>query len=507
VTEVLSDAAERIQDWAKYAAVSLGVDYLEATGQMPHQENFAAFSYNGYFDYDPNEIVGRYFVNWQEFHAQITQEYDLHREQKQAETDSLIQIIELDKQVGSIDSRLFRETRKENGRYIFLDTEVDDQEKIRRYFTYKVIEEMLGSVDDETSNNNTSIDPLSRRTSIVLGINVENGKKIGSTFSEVSKSKKIMNVEEVKERFEVIAQEKGWLDYTEPELRVNYLRELIRAANIVESLPLPANTKIYEGLNPDYLIDVNRRLLILGKVGLVESVDGLKPTNRLIKLGHFLLNSNDFRPLSTEKRSYKNWQELDYLRYGSWLLKMVEASGGNWLNKEVLDRASKLKLGPSAFTIFSAFGGLVEFNRKLGVKRVVKPRGFDDWDFNDYVVHIQRVAEEEGERPTRAILWRRIQEQGLEEPSPEVMRKVGGLSRILQAANIDRYNRPYSEAECRQSGILFYEAYGRVPKAKELGPAFGLPSEIAIRRIYGSVGNFQYVLEKEMQENFEPIAA
>jgi len=233
VTEIISEPTEQEkQRQAKIeqrnrdqiifqAALTIGCDVLEATGQLPTPDQLETLYSNGYFDYQPAEVAPLFF-DWSDYQNFIRQAHEDQLAEKDHRRAEMLEIIELDRQLGVVPEILFKATfkgksqdqmareakRRSDGKEartkwnlrLPINVEVGDTEKITRYCKYKIAELLTANLtDSDTANpNRDDVDAVIRRVSIAVGYNVASNKTLSSYTAELQKCNESYSIEQYK---------------------------------------------------------------------------------------------------------------------------------------------------------------------------------------------------------------------------------------------------------------------------------------------------------------------
>ena len=122
---------------------------------------------------------------------------------------------------------------------------------------------------------------------------------------------------------------------------------------------------------------------------------------------------------------------------------------------------------------------------------------YDDWSIEDILKHLDKVSIEEGCKPTKTILWRRINNEGKDEPSP---RQIDKWISFRAALDLIGYPDVHSwiEPDYIAWGIDFIEAnQGFLPTATSLDYLSRQkrgPSAAQVGNVFGGINNYKTVV-------------
>lgn len=221
-----------------HSAIALGSDFLEATDALPTLADLARLREEGYFDHDPSEIED-IFYGLEDYHEFVRQELDRRTVMRQAKKTEFLELIAAERRSGTVPENLFRlfqrddeatrraqaSFKKVSMRLELVEGPITDDEAIRRYFLYKIVEELTPGLEAEADVKKELI-PAERRVNITLGFNVRSFVRTSSMASELNKANSSLSIQEAKDKIELIASRRGWLDFVDSSIRGDYLRDL-----------------------------------------------------------------------------------------------------------------------------------------------------------------------------------------------------------------------------------------------------------------------------------------
>ncbi len=108
------------------------------------------------------------------------------------------------------------------------------------------------------------------------------------------------------------------------------------------------------------------------------------------------------------------------------------------------------------------------FIEKSGRPNFISRGRYDDWSTADILKHLKKVARQENRKPTKAILWRRINEESRDEPSP---RFISSRIKFRKALELIGYPDIHSwePEDYINWGVQFVEANdGNLPTARAI---------------------------------------
>lgn len=131
---------------------------------------------------------------------------------------------------------------------------------------------------------------------------------------------------------------------------------------------------------------------------------------------------------------------------------------------------------------------------------------YDDWSLQDILRHLKKVAAHEGRKPTKSMLWRRINQQGKNEPSPRFI-----SSRIPFRSALELIGYPNIHSWLREDytswGVRYLKANDAVlPTATSIDYLSKLkrgPSSAQIVNIFGRINNFKEEIWQSFQDEVE----
>lgn len=470
-------------------AVEIGAVYTEATGQPIGINQLYALHVNGYAP-DPEDII-RIFYSLDDFNSFAEEEYIASLEKRKEKKEELLQLIEVDIIHRSIDPRLFLASegyvsdeqkikaiagrKVKNYKVRLTDTQVDEDEKIRRYLLYKIVEELTANLDNtvEQQKSVNGLPPAERRLNIVLGFNVETGSKISSLHAELSKSNSLLTVEKAREAVDLISDDRGWDQYIDRDSRRRWLNEVVSASQ-------------------EYRFDKTGAAIPIGNIAIkgakiIPSDDEQSPT--IVDL----IAGEEIDIKMTRKNISANWSKDDYLEYGKWLVSILSPRDVE-LSSIMIQNASRLGLGPGVDAIIKVFGSVKEFYRELGIVKDADEKDFENWTVDDSIAYVRAVASRHEGKITHRILkaeYQQARKNGVLVPSVHQLRKSanGDLKDLFEMAGV--YSQPFemSHETCINQVIDFIQREKRLPRKEDYIKSRDLPSTATAHRYFGGYKN------------------
>jgi hypothetical protein len=498
-------------------SILIGCDWLDATsGKAITQDEYTNLEMAGFASHQPTELL-RVFYDWEDYQRVTRTFYEDKVLKKEKEEKDLLDQIFQEYELGLIPEYFFQQTemyfidnpggkKKKLSRYKLTDEKSPQDEIIRRYYRYQLINEIIAKYPNPSKTEMSE----SRKVNIVMGYNVENGSLLTSLTSELQKSNSALTEKDIKET----ADDLGIYEYIYPGSRDNHLQRLLDAGKTSELVPY-FDTE--NGVLLDSQIEKRRYLeenprakthiKILGKLLLAETVEK--------KFG--------------ARAKFKDWTKEDYVRYGRWLTKVLEPYG-KIPDTRVLIRAQQLGIGPGIRRINGVFSGsTINLFKEIGVVKKNIGHEFDGMTIDDACEYVRSAAAHFDGKVSISLLRRYyhdMKEKGVDIPSPETMSTQCKLpiGEIIEASGFRIASREISVDDCARSAARFYAENGHWPTAREVALTKYLPSWPTVLRRCGSLGNLHKFGEAYLKEttrhepsdyedeedgalDFEPLAA
>lgn len=493
-------AEEQVQ-WEKdqyifVSTIQVTVEYASAiNGQLPSEDNLEALYKNGYVDYPPEEIMrATQCEDIAELQSLIQSYCEDDLAEREGYEAKVLDEILADKSKGLLPDKLFmailknksfRQLEKEsNGeksrwdRAILLDIEIPPSEKITRYKRWQLVKQLVHFSEDEDTQKIRD-----RKLNIVLGVNVRNEAVLSSFQSEIIKSNSSLSVDDVE-----LAAVGPDFDYIFPDIRQRMLEDIRRAGILIPPVELP---------DPNSYYDTKARKFLTPKQA--ERVAKNRREN-IRKLGELLLDQSvKLDPLDRNPLKYHEWRKKDYIRYGKWLLDILEPYDKE-VTARIIRRVHQLfDQGPSEHAIENSFEeGMYGFHAAIG--RPKKRKGlYAHWMFEDWVQWVDQVAEENGGEISEKIVRQRTKNGG-DGPTWKIIKSMGGIDQFKEAAGRKTYKNRLSLDACIERGKQF----GRVPRWEDIETSSLLPSRNSVRKYAGSVANYKTLVAKALIEEEIP---
>jgi len=127
---------------------------------------------------------------------------------------------------------------------------------------------------------------------------------------------------------------------------------------------------------------------------------------------------------------------------------------------------------------------------------------YDNWQIEHVLAHLRNVSYEINEKPTKAILWHRINELGKDEPSPRFISSRIPFRRALELIGFPDVHS-WAEDDYIHWGVRFIEANnGAKPSARTLDYLSKLkrgPSSSQIVRCFGKLNDYKISITEAYQ--------
>ncbi|HET9850797.1 MAG TPA: hypothetical protein VFP35_04230 [Candidatus Saccharimonadales bacterium] len=468
---------------------NLFVEYgLASGGLMPSRGNLAALHRHGYLSLSPAEALKACQCDDYDELAELMRPwYEDEVASRQAEESAILLEIEqarVDKLVPEI---LFKKILKQKSpeRQAIIDSggkdkndigliteeEVSPLEKIERYKKYQLVQRLLADVEtNETSTSWTE----RRKLGIVLGLYLDDSLAQGK-LQERSFTKELCKANASIDDGFVEFEAGNDFDYIFPQVVREGCDQLLSSAN-----------------DKEYFYDKIDKVALVGKLAVKEYKEASGRQKGITKLGELLVKKSvDINIAFKNRAKYRHWEREDFIDYGYWLLEML--TPGHKLDLAVLTRASQLGIGPGPTVIRGAFNGLANFYQQLPMEG--SHHGlFADWSFKDYVVHVAKIAAENGGKVSREIIEQRIADGAVEPSFSHICREAGPLEVLLPAASLEPpANTKMTRQQCLEIGLRYANEHG-VPSYADIEASPDLPSETPIRRCFGTTAEYQRLL-------------
>jgi hypothetical protein len=197
------------------------------------------------------------------------------------------------------------------------------------------------------------------------------------------------------------------------------------------------------GHQPEFYYDVSSSQLLLGKVALDNHIESGGHPADVYRLGSLLRDEELEMGGVNDSMDTKQWTRTDFLSYGKWLINVVDPPTkpkSKTLNVKIVERAKKMGLGAGLDAIRSPhnFGSMRSYYDHLKLDNAQRigtyKRKFEDWELNDFVNHIKKVARRLDKKPTKQDLYR-MSRRNRKSPSPDIIaRRYGGFRKVLEYA-------------------------------------------------------------------------
>ena len=261
---------------------------------------------------------------------------------------------------------------------------------------------------------------------------------------------------------------------------------------------------------PEYYYDLSRRELTAGKVSLQACFEQVNDPPNVLRLGTLLRDRSIDIPFNEHTRTKRTIKQI--LEYGRWLCEVVDPPilpNEKTLNHDVINRASKLGLGPTAWEIRShpKLGSLSKFYVELGVTNTKRNGAFKDWSYGDFIEYVRTVSENLGRKPTLADLEQLAHQDTINPSAYMITQRFGSLRAIYE--HIGHPNiYSWEEGDYLDWGVKFMLANdGALPSQKVIDTLSKLkkgPSAAGTASHFGgSLTTFQQKVEMEYAERLE----
>jgi hypothetical protein len=515
------------------SAIEIGVDILEASpGAQIHPQHFENLYQNGFSDFSANEVLRVFDNDWDQLQGDIVQAYEERKTEKNKIRDQALKEMDLARKKGKLPPQLFykiekrispdlsRKFKTKNnglayrphiGRVTNEEAEVDEQ--LIRYCTFVAVKELVAELYPEDSTVNDYAIQRAILGVSLDGANATQGRLISHQYlSELRDSvnkdhKHHFNAEDLAH----IAEAHGWHDYVFSEERIEHFEKILEKSGfkqpiapqtVVEQVPAVAPEEI-----PKHYFDLRTGTII--EEQFLEAFKRSPDANEhnIHELGDLLRNPD----IQIEPRTYlpydlyinyvknkkngnlekvnhrrqKRWTEKRFKQYGRWLTSTVKTStkqGEKLLNRDIIDKAHRLGLGPSSELIIDRYKTMSNFYTDIGVYETKRVGIFNDWTTQDFVKYISQVGNMLGRRPTATDL-NDLSKENVNNPHYLVIynrsKNIGGLSKLLELAGWPVVST-WKEQDYVDWGVKFMRANnGKIPakhalnflSAKKIGPS------------------------------------
>src|SRR5581483_6183772 len=297
------------------------------------------------------------------------------------------------------------------------------------------------------------------------------------------------------------------------------------------------NIETAEILNrPDYYYDVRQKKLLvfmgraaleefetsnidtylktlerMGRVALVETTEDsdlrlIEESQNYIKLSRALLNNTAILSDVPEPLDTSSWDKARYINYASWLWSVLsDDERENMSLPTLFDRASDLELGPNYRKTSAKFykEGLSGLYVPAGIGEV-RRRAFDNWSIEDFVSHMINIRMQIRKKPSKQVLLKRINQDKLKEPSPEIIVKRLGSLRTLHELSGEIVVDGWEERDFLDWGVKCMIANnGVIPSEVAIDylsqKGFG-PASKTIQNHFKSISKYQKQLQKAYRD-------
>jgi hypothetical protein len=377
---------KRIRDQLLFdEAVCLSGDWLEATdGQSISQNQFDDLHRAGFVSHGSQEIL-EIFYDWEDYQQVSATFYKDKLEEKVQKEQELLDAIKLECGAGLLPEIFLKEAIPYAIRYCKVNSITGERGKVKRQQRFelteypakpkKVIERYYKyQLIDRLSQDSPSDEPMpeGRKIGIAMGFNVASGIALASYNGSLKQSHKLLSDVDI----ERACEELGCYDYVYRQARDKHLNDLLRSAAAEH-------------------YDIKRRRLV-GKTAVVDYMRGKEKPEGIRLLSDLLLGS-DFGELGIkkEKRRVSKASREDVIKYGEWLLSIVEnATGRRTMNEDVLRRASMLGLGPSPDQIVhpTRFSSSSEFYSALNLTDAKIVKRFHNYKMEDFAELLEELS-------------------------------------------------------------------------------------------------------------------
>lgn len=490
---------EELKQWEKdqyifISGIQTAVDYaLASGGVLPNEDNLEALYKNSYVDYPPEEIMrATQCENTAELQSLIQSYYEDDLAQRQDYEVKVLDEILASRSKGLLPDKLFmailknksfqqleRESNGDKSRWdraILLDIEIPPSEKITRYKRWQLVEQLVHFSENEDEQKIRD-----RKLNIVLGVNVRNEAVLSSFQSEIIKSNSSLSADDVE-----LAAVGPDFDYIFPGIRQRMLEDIKRAGTPIPPVKLP---------DPNSYYDTKTRKFLTPKQA--ERV----PKNwrkNIRKLGELLLDQSvKLDPLDRNPLKYHEWRKKDYIRYGKWLLDILEPYDRE-ITARIIRRAHQLfDQGPSEHAIENSFEeGVYGFHAAIDRPKMKKGR-FSHWEFEEWTQWIDEIAEENNGEVSGKIIRQRTKD-GRDGPTWKMVKKIGGFEQFLKEGR-RTYRQRVNLETCISAGVRYARKNdGMIPGHKEAETSSELPSTNSIYKYCGSIPNFKKLVAERL---------
>ena len=455
-----SKIEQRLHDQFVFTeVVEVAGDWLEAANGSPlNKRQYDNLFKKGYVSHPSTEVL-RIFDDWDDFQQISATYYQDGQQEKEQKRDELLEAIEEEMKLGLLPEVLFQEAVPYTVTYCEVEPTSGEKGKVKklqrsqltgnqaptvkileRYAKYTLINYLL---QDRPSEDMPS---EQRKASIAMGFNLESGKSLSSFKGSLKNSNTLLSDVDIDE-----AIEKLELDHLiHPESRQQHLTELLNAGM----------EQLYD----------TKYMRLLGKTATASYLKGeTQKLEHIHYLPELLLSDelNEQVAKRGKKREVSKLTNEQILEYGKWLAGIIEAETGEaTLNREIIERASKLRLGISPDQIVRRFGSLAKFYAELGLANAKKSKLYHEYEIEDFAQLVAQLGERLGRKPTQADIDNEAKNDP-SFPSSHVMTgKDYSLRQILEHAGWpDIYSWDISDYE--QHGLRFMQANdGLMPTQK-----------------------------------------
>jgi hypothetical protein len=179
--------------------------------------------------------------------------------------------------------------------------------------------------------------------------------------------------------------------------------------------------------------------LLIGQSAIAACVEE-SGIGDIVPLGTMLnLKPSQTTSLGYERHQYPEWQTNDYISYGHWTIRIIEAqTAAKRVVRDHFQNMYHLGLGPSRKSIEEQFGTFIDF--KVAINSPVnKTQGlYEHWQLSDYVEYALELATRVDGKPLESD-YQSAFHRG-EGPSPAMIFQIGesitGLNARLRYPNI-----------------------------------------------------------------------
>jgi hypothetical protein len=253
-----------------------------------------------------------------------------------------------------------------------------------------------------------------------------------------------------------------------------------------------------------HFIDLSNSEVLVGVREFRKYQAACEDPTQVVEIGPYLRSHDKPPDTDTEVLDVSSWDEKKYVEYGRWLLRIVpESDTERPLNRDIINNAKSLGIGPGYRTIMSVFGNLATFYSEVKAPGLHVIGNFKTWTLENYVAYLREFGEK---RPTSAEVDKRSKRDPTK-PNVDYMRTqfsdIGGFIKLLELAGytvIDLWDKKDYTAW----GVRFMEANeGLIPTSRmadflstqKLGP-----SGTSIRNKFDSMGDYQKTVIRAYEE-------